>query len=441
MSVLAVSVSHRTADLDVVARVAMAEGDCRDFATALVGHESIHEALVLSTCNRTEVYVAASAFHPAFDAIVDAIADRAGLARGELHAVCAVHHGDAAVSHCFSLVAGLESLVVGEAQVLGQVRTSLSLAQQSGTSGPVLNTLFQQALRVGKRVHSETAIGGSGRSVVTAALGQLAGYGISPHGRSCLIVGAGAMAGLAARTLASLGGDITCINRTFSRAQRLAAEVGGTARPFEDLADAVATADIVVTCTGARMISLDTLGARTPRAIIDLALPPDVEAAVGQRCVLVNLESIASCHDDTDARQAHTLVDAEVAAFLTRQRADAVTPTVLALRSMASDVVDTELRRLRARLPALEVREVDEITRTLTRIADKLVHQPSVRVREFAGRDDVDYASVLRTLFALDADQVADGTPEDCDTAAAALLSRPGSGPESPAPSRVAEAG
>ena len=450
MSILAVSVSHRTASLDVLAAVAMAEGDGRTLAKSLVSRDFIDEALVLSTCNRTEVYVEASVFHPALEAIIDAIGVHAGLSRSELHSTCAVYYSDAAVTHCFTLVPGLDSLVVGESQVLGQVRTALSLAQQSGTSGPVLNSLFQQALRVGKRVHSETTIGGAGRSVLSAALGQLAGYGIAPAGRACLVVGAGQMAGLAARTLASLGGDITCINRTFSRAQRLASEVEGVARPFAELADAVAQADLVVTCTGARLINLDTLGSRVPRAIIDLALPPDVEPAVGQRCVLVNLASIAQLHDDTDAEQARTLVDAEVAAFLTRQRADAVTPTVVALRSMATDIVDVELRRLCGKLPSLESEVVDEIARTLTRVADKFVHEPSVRVREFAGDDDVDYASVLRTLFALDAGLLADSTVDECDTTAAAAVKDPGrrSSPARPhdtagaqSTQRVAEAG
>ena len=421
MTLLAISINHRTAGLDLLARTSMDHDASRELAHSLVGAAHVSEALVLSTCNRTEVYLNTNKFHAGLEAVAQPLAARAGVDRAALPDLCRVYYDEAAVTHCFGLVAGLDSLVVGENQILGQVREALSSAQEEATSGPALNQLFQTALRVGKRVQSETSIGAAGRSVLTAALTQLEGE-FEPAGSSVLVVGAGAMAGVAARSLAAKGAHVDCANRTLTKAERLATEVGGVAVPMEQLAQAVAGHDVVVTCTGASgsLVSAETLGdGPAPRVIIDLALPPDVSADVVDRGVrLVNLASLREAGDRTDevdVEAARRLVGSEVTAFLARQRAQAVTPTVVALRRMATGVVDSEMSRLERRVGGFDECVAKEVHNALNRVAEKLIHSPTVRVREFAGDDSpVDYAAALRALFALEGQNVALSDPDDC---------------------------
>ncbi|WP_420174172.1 glutamyl-tRNA reductase [Luteococcus sp. OSA5] len=444
MTLLAVSINHRTADLDLLARTSMDQETSRRLAHQLVGAAHVKEALVLSTCNRTEVYLDTDRFHAGLEAVAQPLAQRAGVTREELPEACRVYYDEAAVKHCFGLVAGLDSLVVGENQILGQVREALSSAQEDRTSGPAINQLFQTALRVGKRVQSETSIGAAGRSVLSAALHQLDGE-FEVAGASCLVVGAGAMAGLAARTLATQGATVNCANRTLAKAERLAAEVGGRAIAMDELDAAVAEHDVVVTCTGASgsLISAQTLGdGPAPSVVIDLAMPPDVNEDVTSRGVrLVNLASLkeGEGQDELDVEAARSLVGFEVTAFLAKQRAQAVTPTVVALRQMASGVVESEMKRLRRRLPQLDDAAEAQIHNALNRVAEKLIHSPTVRVREFSGGDDpVDYAAVLRTLFALEGREIALSDPEDCPPEAQRAVSEKVDGVPTPAPTLIA---
>lgn len=421
MTLLAVSINHRTAGLDLLARTSMDNEASRALARTLVAAAHVSEALVLSTCNRTEVYLDTDRFHAGLEAVAQPLAIRAGVERSALPEVCRVYYDEAAVKHCFGLVAGLDSLVVGENQILGQVREALSSAQEDHTSGPAINQLFQTALRVGKRVQSETAIGAAGRSVLSAALEQLNGE-LNAANSSVLVIGAGAMAGLAARTLASQGARVDCVNRTLIKAERLATEVGGVAIPMAQLDSAVANHDVVVTCVGAagKLVSAQSLAeGSAPRIVIDLAMPPDVaEDVVDKGVRLVNLASLKAAsngEDELDVRAAQTLVASEVTAFLAKQRAQAVTPTVVALRQMAVGVVDKEMARLERRVHGLDEHAAAEIHNALNRVAEKLIHSPTVRVREFAGGNaPVDYAAALRALFALEGHTVALSDPDEC---------------------------
>lgn len=434
MTLLAVSINHRTAGLDVLARTSMGADESREMARRIVDSAHVGEALVLSTCNRTEVYLDTERFHAGLEAVVVPLAQRAGLDRAQMPEVCNVYYDEAAVNHCFSLVAGLDSLVVGENQILGQVRDALSSAQGEHTSGPQINQLFQTALRVGKRVQSETSIGAAGRSVLTAALDQLDCQEVPVAGATVLVVGAGAMAGLAARTMASRGAHVDCVNRTHAKAERLAHEVGGVAFPMEQLDEAVASHDIVITCTGASgsLISAATLGeGRAPKAVLDLAMPPDVDPDVVLRGVkLINIASIkaASTDENVDVAAARALVGSEVSAFLAKQRAEAVTPTVVALRRMANGVVEGEMARLVRRVPGLDDAQRAEVANALNRVAEKLIHSPTVRVRQFAGEGTgpVDYTAALRSLFALEGQTVALSDPDDCPSEARAAISGEG---------------
>ena len=416
MSILVVSVSHKSTSVSHLGQLALDSAASAKLAEQLVESEHIDEAVVLSTCNRTEVYASVSRFHGALDDATQVLADIAGLRGSELRALCAVFFDEGAVAHGFSVASGLDSLVIGESQILGQVKGALTLGQSHQTVGPVLNSLFQQAIRVGKRVHTETGIGSAGHSLVSAAYGLLADQlGGGLDGQRVLVVGAGAMAGLAARTAAADGASVICANRTLSRAERLAEAVGGKAVALTELAQALAETDVLVTCTGARTLTIgvDDLAGTPVRGVVDLALPADVAPQVVEQGIcLVNLDRLVTEQPDAASAQeiedARALVREEVADFLGLRRAAQVAPTVVALRSMASEVVASELRRLDARLPLLDDHEREQIQRSMRRIVDKLLHAPTVRVQELSAEPDaVDYAAALRELFALDPQTVA----------------------------------
>jgi glutamyl-tRNA reductase len=415
MSILVVSVSHKSTSVSHLGQLALDAPASAKLAEQLVDSEHIDEAVVLSTCNRTELYASVSRFHGALDDATQALADVAGLRPGELRSLCAVFFDEGAVAHTFSVASGLDSLVVGESQILGQVKSALALSQAHETVGTVLNSLFQQAIRVGKRVHTETGIGAAGHSLVSAAYGLLSEEIGDLGRRRVLVVGAGAMAGLAARTAAAEGAWVTCANRTLARAERLAEAVGGQAVALSDLGDALAATDVLVTCTGARTltIGIDDLAGTPVRGVVDLALPADVAPEVAEIDIcLVNLDRLVTDQPDVasaeEIEDARSLVREEVASFLGLRRAAQVAPTVVALRSMASDVVSAELRRLEARLPHLDDHEREQIQRSMRRIVDKLLHAPTVRVQELSAEPDaVDYAAALRELFALDPQTVA----------------------------------
>ena len=422
MSILTVSVSHKTGDVALLSHLAMDAATTTKLAGALVDSDHIDEAVVLSTCNRTEVYASVSRFHGGLDDTTTQLAELAGLDVVELQNSCAVYFDEGAVAHLFAVAAGLDSLVVGENQILGQVKHALTAAQGAGTVGTDLNALFQQALRVGKRVHSETDIGQAGRSLVSAAYGLLTEE-IGPLAeRRVLVVGAGVMAGLAARTAAAAGATLTCVNRTYERAQRLAEVVGGDAVPFDALPAALRRTDVLVTCTGARELFLgsDLLAGTAIRGIVDLALPADVAVDVSELGIaLVNIDRLVreqsivddatgSAERSSEVAAASELVSSEVGDFLGVRRAAQVAPTVIALRSMASEVVAAELSRLDARRPRMDPQDRDEVSQTVRRVVEKLLHQPTVRVQELAdGPEAVDYAAALRELFALDPQAVA----------------------------------
>ncbi len=415
MSVLVVSVSHKSTSVAHLAELALDASAAGKLADQLLTSEHIDEAVVLATCNRTEIYASVSRFHGALADATEALADLAGLGTTTIQSRCAVYFDEGAVAHTFAVAAGLDSVVVGESQILGQVKNALTAAQSNGTVGTALNALFQQALRVGKRVQAETGIGSAGRSLVSVAYRLLTDERVPLVGQRVLVVGAGAMAGLAARTAAAAGAEVTCVNRTLARAQLLADAVGGRAVPLTELGAALTRADVLVTCTGARTLTLTAADlAGTPvRGVVDLALPADVDPDVAEAGItLVNLDRLVVEQRDlasvAEVEAARLLVQAEVSDFLGVRRAAQVAPTVVALRSMAADVMVAELRRLESRLPSLDDHQRDEVQRTVRRIVDKLLHAPTVRVQELSSDPEgPDYAAALRELFALDPQAVA----------------------------------
>jgi glutamyl-tRNA reductase len=419
MSVLVVGISHRSAPVALLEKLAIAGDEVVKLVHTVLDNEHVAEATVLATCNRIEVYADVDRFHGSVEAISALLCERAGEQPEEMLPHLYVHYDDGAVSHLFHVASGLDSMAVGEAQILGQAREALRVGQETGGVGPALNSLFQQALRVGKRAHAETDIDKAAPSLVHAALDRAAGHLGELAGRTAVVVGAGSMAGLAAATLSRVGvTDLVVANRTPERAARLAEAYAARAVGLGEVGRAIADADLLVSCTGAVGVVLEEATVATARAdrtsplvVIDLALPHDVDPAV-MRLPGVHLVDLASLADEhgpaaPGAEDVRRIVTEELTGYLAVRRAASVTPTVVALRSMATGVVEAELLRLFSRLPGLDDEARAEVELAVRRVADKLLHQPTVRVKELANEAGaVSYAAALAELFALDPEAV-----------------------------------
>jgi glutamyl-tRNA reductase len=430
MSLLAVGVSHQTAPVTLLEQFAMATSDTVKTLHELVGSDHVSEALVLATCNRVEVFAEVDRFHGGVAEISRILARQAGATVEELAPYVTVHYEDQAVTHLFSVAAGLDSMVVGETQVLGQLRAAYALAREERTVGRALHPVAQRALRVGKRVHAETGIDRAGASLVSVALDRTEAHTGPLTERTVLVVGAGSMGALAATTVARRGADVVVSSRTQAHAARVADSVGGRVADLAALPAELAGADVLITCTGARGLVVgtdvvaDAMATRPhrPLVVVDLALPRDVAPGVsglpGVHVVdLALLQGERAGSGDPlpgsvaadDIAVAHAMIEAETAVLRAERQAAEVAPTVSALRSQAAEVVDSELLRLAGRLPDLDARARAEIARTVRRVVDKLLHEPTVRVKELAGSPNgTDYAGALRALFGLGIDAAVD---------------------------------
>jgi len=383
----------------------------------------IAETFVIATCNRVEVYAEVGRFHSGVAGVCELLSRHSGIPAAELTSSLYVHYEDRAVQHLLAVSCGLESIVVGEDQILGQVRSALKTAGEHGTLGRSLRDLGRLALRTGKRARSETGIDRLGLSLVSVGtdlaltqLGQPADTGLA--GLRVLVVGAGAMSGLATASSARAGARVTVANRTRAKAERLAAGVGGAVADFAALPAAIADADLVISCTGASGLvitaPLVAEALSTPReqlVFLDLAMPRDVDPAVADLpgVSVIGMDTLrgvgggAVGADEVAAVRA--IAEEEFAAYGSAVRAARVTPTVVALRAKAATVVDAELARLAGRLSEEGVsgHALEEIGQTVRRVVDKLLHAPTVRVKELASSPDgEDYAAALRVLFDLD---------------------------------------
>ncbi|KOY50395.1 glutamyl-tRNA reductase [Streptomyces sp. XY332] len=545
MSLLVVGLSHRSAPVSVLERASLSADAKVKLVHDTLAAEPATEATVLATCNRIELYADVDKFHAGVAELSTLLAQHSGVALEELTPYLYVHYEDRAVHHLFSVACGLDSMVIGEGQILGQIKDALALGQELHSAGRLINDLFQQALRVGKRAHSETGIDRAGQSLVTFGLEQLTAgrepVDVWAKDKRALVIGAGSMSSLAAATLARVGvAEVVVANRTAERADRLveilvASGTGVVARsvPMASVADELTRVDVVVSCTGAtglvlsgeqvaaavagavglvpstplpgsrgsapdpvphtpaepdsvlaRLVAAAEAGVRLadggvartivpgadrdgcpvdvpagdgraaltgvdanslelhgtwadqgeaaaqrqPRkgarsqvdaapvrlALLDLAMPRDIDAAVhripGVR--LVDIESLAEASADApmaaDVDAVRGIVADEVAAFGAAQRAAHITPTVVALRAMAAEVVAMEVARLDGRLPDLDERQRAEVTQTVRRVVDKLLHAPTVRVKQLASEPGgAGYAEALRELFDLDPQTVA----------------------------------
>jgi glutamyl-tRNA reductase len=414
MSVLIVGMSHKSAPIELLERVSLDPSAAIKLSHMAMEAPSVTEAAVISTCNRVEIYVETDRFHGAVEEVSRLLAEHAHLDRDQLVAHVYVHYDDSAIAHLFAVASGLDSMIIGESQILGQVREALLTGQSEATVGTALNALFQQALRIGKRGHAETGIDQLAPSIATAALDAAGPVTSAPDSRF-VVVGAGAMATLAVRALVDRGASpqrITIVNRTSERGAELADAVGARTASWAGLDEAIADADVIISCVGAAGIVLDAdrlASARRPLTVLDLALPRDVAREVADLpgvtvidlTVLAEQAGRVELADDISVVRA--IVDDEVSTFLAAKSASRVTPTVVALRTMATSVVEAEAERVASRVGTLTPEGLLEVRRALQRVADKLIHAPTVRVQELVdGPTGLTYADALTDLFALD---------------------------------------
>jgi glutamyl-tRNA reductase len=434
VSLLAVGLSHRSAPLPVLERAALAAvaAERPDGLTGrLLAAEHLSDAVVLATCNRVEVYADTARFHGGVADVVRVLSEASGVDVDDLTRHLYVHYDAAVAGHLFSVAAGLDSMAVGESQILGQVRTLWHQARARGL-GRLLDELFQQALRVGKRAQSETGLDRRSNVVVDHALDRAAAVLGTPAPRT-LVVGAGAMAAVVVSSLLRRAGAadatgapwLTVVNRTEEVAHRLTATAGPGARvaPWEHLEAELARAELVVTCTGAvgHVVDGRHLAAARPErlVLVDLALPRDVDPLVARvdGVRLLDLETlgaeVAALAGTDEVVAARRIVATEVDAWRAQRAASGVAPTVVALREQALAILEAELDRLDRRLPDLPVAAREEIRNAVRRVLEKVLHTPTVRVKELADEPGgTFYAEALRTLFDLEvADSVTDPGP------------------------------
>ena len=424
MSILVVGASHRSAPVELLERLALDAGQASKLRAAALDTAHVTEAVVLATCNRVEIYAKVDRFHGSVEDLTALLVDNAGMADpADIMASLYVHYDAGAVAHLFSVATGLESMVVGEGQILGQVREALRDAQVEETVGVTLNPLFQHALRVGKRAHSRDRHrrGRAGRSSRWRSTWRPRWSGDIATARVC-IVGAGSVAALAASSVRRAGGlDIVVLSRTFDNAQRVASHVDGRAAELVALTAELADSDVLISCTGATGVVVDAarpwstalsarVGPDRPLAIVDLALPHDVDLEVAELPGVTPHRAagdrrVAGPHAGGRRGRGGRAVIATPRSRRSRRPATRTgwRPPSSPCAAWPTGVIASELERLWARLPELTERQRDEIAKTLRREADKLLHEPTVRIQQFAGRvPESSYAAALAELFALD---------------------------------------
>src|SRR6478609_4678574 len=314
MSIVVIGVNHRTGPLELLERVAIPGSEVPKAVIGLTSRQNIREAVVLTTCNRTEVYAVAEKFHGAYADIRDFFSELSGLGHDQLHAHLYSQHDEGAITHLFEVAAGLDSAVLGESEILGQVRNAWELARHEGGAKATLNLLFRHAIEVGKRVRTETAIGRGTASVSHAAVEMAIDRLGTLAGKRVLVVGAGDMGeGIATALLRAGATHISVTNRTTERARQLAERVNGVVVPFGKLPSAISEADVLLTCTGAGgvLVDIDTMiagriGATDPLLVVDIAVPRDVAAEVTELdgVTLLNLDHLRDWADRGLAQRA-----------------------------------------------------------------------------------------------------------------------------------------
>jgi glutamyl-tRNA reductase len=418
---LALGVSHRTAPLALREQVALTEGRAAGVLSALVSEEPISEAAALSTCNRTELYLIATDSVEAEAAGLGVLAREAGIRPTELLGPLYSLRGAEAARHLYRVTAGLDSMIVGEAEIQGQVKRAYELALVEGATGPILNRMFRGALAAGKRARTETAVGEKGVSIPSVAV-ELAQRNLGDlSARQVLLIGAGETSELTARALAARGSDAVFVaNRGYNRAISLAQRFGGSAVRIDELPAKLATADIVVSATNSphHLIERSELevimGQRegNPVLLIDLAVPRDIDPECREvdGVSLYDVDEVQQIVErnasgrEAEARRAAGILDSELLGFERWLGSQEVMPTVAALRERADAIVAQVLAENATRWESLSPTDRERLESMARAIASRLLHEPTVRIKGIADREDAYlHVSALRELFGLDA--------------------------------------
>ena len=414
MAILALGVSHRRAPVELLDRLAFADEDYAKAYRRAAEDPALEETVILSTCNRVEAYARVAAYHGGFQALKRLLAESRGLEAGDMAEALYSHYEEEAARHLFGVAAGMDSMVLGEPQILSQVREAHRRAEREGASGHTLTALFHAAARAGRRVRSETSVGAAPDAFVRAGVELADGWLGGLEGTTALVVGAGHMSGLAVKLLRDRGvGTLRVLNRSLERARALAERVDAEHGDLSALPDALGRADLVVSATGSSgvVVHADTLervrdGGRR-LFLLDLAVPRDVEASAAAlpEVRLVGIEdlreTLAIAADGApDLDQARALLADELHRFTLRRRAERLAPLIHALRDRGDAVVNAELARFRSDLEALTPDEREAVAALARGIVAKLLHDPIVRLKDLSapGTEDA-HARLLATLF------------------------------------------
>jgi len=419
VSVVVIGLNHRTAPLDLLERTAIDDARLPKVLHDLCSRQHLSEAVVLSTCNRTEVYAVAERFHAGYEDVRNFFSDLSFLSSEDFAGHLYIHYDDAAVTHLFSVAAGLDSAVIGESEILGQVGAAWELARNEGTTASALNLVFRHALEVGKRVRTETGIGRGITSVAQAAVAMATDRLGSLSGRRVLLLGAGEMAETMAVAIASAGEvDVVVANRTWDTAQTLAERFDGRAVRLSDLPTELAQTDVLLTSTGATTIMLEhadltaAMARRDgrPLLIVDIAMPRDVDPSAGdiEGVTLLDMDDLRRFVDvglaarHREATRARGLIEEELVRYRAMTSAREAAPIVTALRDRAESIRQAELRRMQARLGDLDERQRAAVDAVTKGIVSKLLHDPTVRLKDASGTAKGDrLGEALRDLFDL----------------------------------------
>jgi glutamyl-tRNA reductase len=420
MHLTLIGLSHKTAPIEIREKLTFPAGRQGEALSALTDSDEIAEALILSTCNRTEVYAVVTTEEAGKDAVLDFLSDYHGIDRHELVRYLYLVDDAAVVRHLFRVSASLDSMVVGEAQILGQVKEAYDYACEHESTSRVFNKLFRQSFEVGKRVRTETGIGENAVSISYAAVELARKVFEDLAGKTIMIVGAGKMSELTAKHLVSCGVErVLVANRTFERAQEFAAAFDGEAVPYEDLFDTLCDVDIVISSTAATQYVITPDGvekalkcrSRRPLFFIDIAVPRDVDPAVNDLhdCFLYDIDDLQGVVDSNleermrEAERAEVIIDEELAEFAAWLESMEVVPTVAAIRAQAEKIRQAELEKALKRLGHLSEKELKTVEALTGAIVNKMLHEPTRRLKDSVGEKD-GYVKVdaARQLYGLD---------------------------------------
>lgn len=430
MTLLVLGVSHRTASVDLLDRLAVPADLHTKALASVMQRDHVTEAAIISTCNRVEVYANVTRFHGGVADLRQHFAEWGGLSPADFAHLAYDRFDHSAAEHLFAVASGLDSMIVGERQVHSQVRQAFANALDEGTAGTLLHRVFRQAIRVGRRARAETPISDGAGSIVDVALAT-ARQALPTPDPVVALVGAGKIAGMVGTRIAGSAAQVVVTNRSTEKAEGLAARIGGTARPLSDLPAVLTAADMVIASTDSTfpVIGAGTVAAamtdrpQRPLVLVDLAVPRDVQAGSHEvpGVTVVDIESlrrVVTQGPTGDAvRAARTIVAEEAQGFAAWSRGVQAGPTIVSLRQRAEEVRRAEIDRLSNRLASLDPGQQDAVEALTKGIVNTLMHQPTVRLKQLVDSPDGErFVRALTHLFDLDlGDDPADDTPNDDD--------------------------